>query len=126
MDDKKRIVLVEDNGLLSGMLSDELREEGCEVYQAFDGEKGLELIRSQKPDIVLLDLLMPKKDGFEVLKELKADDSTKNIPVVILTVSANEEKLEETMKMGAADALLKSHHTMKGIIDRVCGILKDN
>lgn len=120
----KSIVLVEDNGMLSGMLSDEFRDEGCEVHQAFDGEEGLELIRSKKPDLVLLDLLMPKKDGFEVLKELKADDSTKDIPVVILTVSANEDKLEETMKMGATDALLKSHHTMRGVIDRVHGILK--
>lgn len=122
----KSIVLVEDNGMLSGMLSDEFRDEGCEVHQAFDGEEGLELIRSKKPDLVLLDLLMPKKDGFEVLKELKADDSTKDIPVVILTVSANEDKLEETMKMGATDALLKSHHTMRGVIDRVRGILKSD
>lgn len=123
---KKSIVLVEDNGMLSGMLSDELREEGYEVYQAFDGEEGLNLIRSKKPNLVLLDLLMPKKDGFEVLKELKKDDTTKDIPVIILTVSANEEKLEETMKMGATDALLKSHHTMRGVVDRVRGILKSD
>lgn len=124
--EKKKIVLVEDNGLLSGMLSDELRESGCEVHQAFDGEEGLKLIRSKNPDLILLDLLMPKKDGFEVLKEIKGDEAIKDIPVIILTVSENEDKLEETMKMGASDALLKSHHTMKGIVERVGVFLKNS
>ena len=115
----RTIVLVEDDGLLSSMLSDEFRGEGYEVHQAFDGEEGLEIIRSKNPDLVLLDLLMPRKNGFEVLREMKEDNSIKDIPVVILTVSENEDRIEETMKMGTVDALLKSHHTMKGIVERV-------
>ena len=114
-----KVLLIEDNELLSSVLTDELKDAGHIVVQAFDGEEGLGKVKSEKPDSIILDLMMPKKSGLEVLKELRSDDETKDVPVLILTASENESKLDEALGLGATDAILKSRYTMEHIIERV-------
>src|SRR3989344_3912910 len=81
----KRILFIEDESALQKTLGDLLSQEGYEVTPALDGEIGLKLAFSKKPDLILLDLIMPKVNGFEVLKKLKETDETKDIPVIVLT-----------------------------------------
>ena len=101
------LLLIEDNPLLTGMYKTAFEKKGLEVVIAHDGDTGIELAKEKKPDIVLLDLLMPGVDGFEVLKELKKDESTKHIKVVVLTVVKDKKSQEKAEKLGAVDYLLK-------------------
>src|SRR3989338_7004856 len=115
----QKIVLVEDDEVLSKVMNTELTDAGFEVSQAFDGEAGLELIRSKRPDLVLLDLIMPKKGGFEVLGELKKDPSTKDIPVILLTLLGEDEDIKKGLRLGANDYLVKSSHAVAEIIEKI-------
>ena len=81
----KKIVLIEDDEILSKVIYEDLQEAGYKVYRAFDGDEGLKMVKSEKPDMIILDLVLPKKDGFEVLKEIKKDNETKDIPVIIVS-----------------------------------------
>lgn len=115
----QKIVLVEDDEILSKVLSTELRDSGFEVSQAFDGEAGLELVRSKRPDLVLLDLILPKKHGFVVLEELKKSPETKAIPVIILTLLGEDEDIKKGLRLGANDYLVKSSHAIAEIVEKV-------
>ena len=81
----KKILFVEDEEALQKTLGEILKQEGYEVVSASDGENGLSLVKSEKPDLILLDLILPKMNGFEVLKKLKADTECQEIPVIVLT-----------------------------------------
>lgn len=116
---KIKIILIEDDEVLSKVLYTEFIDAGFEVEQAFDGEAGLELVRSQKPDLVLLDLVLPKKHGFEVLEALKKNPVTKNIPVVILTLLGQDEDIKKGLQLGANDYLVKSSHAVAEIVEKV-------
>jgi DNA-binding response OmpR family regulator len=116
--DKKKILLVEDDAILAKTMYDELVEAGYEVDQAYDGEAGLRMVGEKKPDLVLLDILMPKKNGFEVLQSMKAAPETKDIPVIMLTALAADEDVETTM-LGASDYLVKSEYTPTQIVEKV-------
>lgn len=115
----QKIVLVEDDEILSKVLSTELSDAGFEVSQAFDGEAGLELVRSKQPDLVLLDLILPKKHGFAVLEELKKSPETKAIPVIILTLLGEDEDIKKGLRLGANDYLVKSSHAIGEIVDKI-------
>ena len=114
----KKVLIVDDDRLISKVLSEEFRDNGFEVSNAYNGEEGLEMARSEKPDLIMLDITMPKKDGISVLHDLKLSDDTKDIPVTVLTVSENESKLDEAIKLGASGAMLKSRHTLKDIVEK--------
>jgi len=116
---KMKIVLVEDDEILSRVLTEELRDAGFEVVQAFDGEEGVAKVSSEKPDVVLLDILMPKKDGFETLKELKSSPVTETIPVIVLTMLGRDEDIKKGLLLGAADYIVKSQHAVAEICDKV-------
>lgn len=115
----QKIVLVEDDEILSKVLYSELTDAGFEVAQAFDGEAGLELVRSKRPDLVLLDLVLPKKHGFEVLEELKKTPETKAIPVIILTLLGEDEDIKKGLRLGANDYLVKSSHAIAEITEKI-------
>jgi DNA-binding response OmpR family regulator len=121
---KQKIVLVEDDEILSKVLFEELKDAGFEVQQAFDGEAGLEIAKSTKPDLVLLDLVMPKKQGFEVLEELKKSLLTKDIPVMILTMLGQDEEIKKGIKLGAEDYIVKSQHAVAEIVEKIKDFLK--
>ncbi len=123
---KTKITLVEDDKILSRVINEELTEAGFDVSLAYDGEEGLEVIRSEKPDLVLLDLVMPKKNGFEVLEELKQSKDTVNIPVIILTMLGQDEEVKKGLSLGANEYVIKSQFAIAEVIEKVKDFLLKN
>lgn len=120
------IALIEDEEITSKVVAEELIEAGFTVIKAFDGAEGLELIKAQMPDLVLLDIMMPKMQGFDVLKAVKADPNTKNIPVIILTVLSDDESVKKGIEMGANDYIVKSKHAVAEIPEKIKKFLKES
>jgi DNA-binding response OmpR family regulator len=115
----KKILFIEDEAALQKTFRDILEKEGYQMISALDGESGLRLAKSEKPDLILLDLILPKKDGFEVLKELKEDESTKGIPVIVLTNLEDIESVEKAIELGATTYLVKAQYTLEEVIQKV-------
>ncbi len=115
----KKILFVEDEMALQKTFKDILNEEGYEMLSAFDGEIGLRLSKEKKPDLILLDLILPKIDGFEFLEKLKADPETKDIPVIILTNLERTEDIERALELGATTYLVKANYTLKEVVEKV-------
>jgi DNA-binding response OmpR family regulator len=121
---KAKILLIEDDSFLLNMYSTKFEIEGYDISIAEDGAKGIELARDIVPDIILLDIMMPKMDGFEVLKELKADSATAEIPVVILTNINQRDDVERGMSLGAVDYFIKAHFIPSEIVKKVEKFIK--
>ncbi|MEK7610226.1 MAG: response regulator [Patescibacteria group bacterium] len=113
------IVLAEDDKFLSTAMGDKLAREGFRVVRALNGEEAVSQIKAEKPDLVLLDLIMPKKTGFEVLAEVKADPQTRDIPIIILSNLGQESDIDKARALGAADYFVKSNVDMKEVVVRV-------
>ena len=96
----KKILIIEDEALIGELLRKKLADEGYYAFIAKDGEEGLEEIRSQKPDLVLLDIILPRLNGFEVLEGMKKDGSFKTIPVIIISNSGQPTEIEAAKKIG--------------------------
>jgi DNA-binding response OmpR family regulator len=120
----KKIIICEDEQVLQKALSIELLGAGFEVMSAMDGEAGLALIKKDLPDLVLLDLMMPKMPGFEVLKKLKEDETTKHIPVIILSNLGQDEDRKKGLELGAADYYVKSATDLSLLTEKIKNILK--
>ncbi len=120
----KKILIVEDDKFLRRVISRKLSGEGYDIVEALDGEKGLKSAQEEKPDIILLDLILPGIDGFEVLARIKQDPSIASIPVMILSNLGQKEDIDKGMKMGAVDYLIKAHFTPGEIAGRIEKILK--
>lgn len=116
---KKQILAVEDYPSTLRALVDKFTREGFDVLEARDGEEGLELALKEHPDLILLDLKMPKMDGITMLKNLQADDSSKDIPVIILTNLNELEKMAEALESEAYDYLVKTDWKLKDIVKKV-------
>ncbi|MDP2648096.1 MAG: response regulator [Candidatus Yanofskybacteria bacterium] len=116
---KIKILLVEDDEVLAKVIYEELGDAGFEVFQAYDGEAGLNLARKKQPDLVLLDILLPKKNGFEVLDAMKKTPETKEIPVIVLTMLGSDEDIKKGLQLGANDYIVKSQHAVIEIIEKV-------
>lgn len=116
---KQKIIIIEDDEILSKVLCTELTDAGFEALPAFDGESGLQLVRSVKPNLVLLDLILPKKHGLEVLEEIKKNLGTRDIPVIILTLLGEDETIKKGLRLGAEDYLVKSSHALGEIVEKV-------
>ncbi len=119
-----KILVVEDDKFLRELISQKLAREGYTVIEAVDGEKGIESIKENVPDMVLLDLILPGIDGFEVLAKMKSDPVLVNIPVIILSNLGQQEDIEKGMEMGANDYLIKAHFTPGEIIEKIQSIIK--
>jgi len=118
-----KILIVEDDPLMSRMYQKIFTFEKYEVEMAHDGEEGLEKARSVGPTLIMLDVMMPKMNGLQVLEKLKADDITKGIPVVMLTNLAGQQDAETALSKGAVKYLIKSEHEPKQVTDIVKEIL---
>ncbi len=118
-----KIVLADDEQFIAIAYRDGLSRAGYEVTVAHDGAEALEKIKEVKPDLVLLDLIMPKMNGFEVLRAVKGDDALKSIPVAILSNLSQVTDEEEARKNGAADFIVKSDFSLNEIIERIKKIL---
>lgn len=115
----KKILIIEDEKILSGLLDKKLQEVGYETSLAYDGEEGLEKMKAEKPDLVLLDIIMPKKGGFELLEERQKDDIIKNIPVVIISNSGQPVEISRAMDLGVNDYLIKTQFDPNEVIEKV-------
>ena len=104
----KKIIVIEDEQILLRALNVELLSQGFEVLSAKDGESGLRLTIQELPQLVLLDLILPKLHGFEVLKALKENESTKDIPVIILSNLGQDSEIKKAKELGAADYFVKA------------------
>lgn len=122
--DGKDVLVVEDDQFLRDLIVKKLNEEGLKTLQAIDGEEGLRMTHEKKPAIVLLDLILPGIDGFEVLKQIKADAVLSKIPVVILSNLGQKDDIDRGLKLGAADYLIKAHFTPGEIVQKVKEILE--
>ena len=120
---KTKVLIVEDDSFLAGIYASKFEKEGFKVSLALDGEIGLKLVKKEKPDIILLDVLLPKLDGFEVLEKLKADVATASIPVVLLTNLGQKEDVDKGLKLGAADYLIKAHFMPAETVEKVKKVL---
>lgn len=118
-----KILVVEDDKFLRELITQKLSREGYDVYEAVDGEDGVKKAKESKPDIILLDLILPGIDGFEVLAKIKEDSDLVNIPVVILSNLGQRDDVERGLKLGAVDFLIKAHFTPGEIIEKVQKIL---
>jgi DNA-binding response OmpR family regulator len=120
----KKILVIEDDKFLRELISQKILKEGYDIAEAVDGEKGIEAVKKEMPDLVLLDLILPGIDGFEVLARIKADPSVAQIPVIILSNLGQKDDIEKGIKMGATDYMIKAHFTPTEIIAKVRTILK--
>ena len=116
---KKKILIIEDEATLLKALTEFLITEGLEIISAMDGEKGLEMAKKELPDLILLDIILPKKDGYEVLDEVKKDEKTKNIPVILLTNLESPEDIDKAFEKGASTYLVKSNYKLEEIVKKI-------
>jgi DNA-binding response OmpR family regulator len=120
----KKILLVEDEPALQKAMSHALEGEGYNVISASDGEEGFALAKKEKPDLVLLDLMLPKKDGFTVLTELKSDPETKDLSVIILSNLENSTDVEKALAAGATTYLVKTNYKLEEVLEKIKNHLK--
>ena len=121
-----KILAAEDDKLISGSLCDALKSAGYDATPAYDGEEAVAKAKEILPDLVLLDIMMPKMDGISVLWELKSDPNTAKIPVVVLTNIGDVETISKIVEAGAVDYLLKSDQSVDDIIQKVKDVLARN
>ena len=125
MDKKKKYILVvEDDVFLAKIYKTKLSKEGFELSLAHDGEEALAQIKQRKPDMILLDLMMPKKDGFEVMEELAKDPECKKIPIIILSNLGQESDVERGLALGAKDYFVKANVSLNEIIKKITKHIK--
>ena len=120
----KKILIIEDDKFLRELIAQKLIKEGYDIAEAVDGEKGIKAVGEEKPDLVLLDLVLPGIDGFEVLARMKGDPETAQVPVIILSNLGQKDDIEKGLKMGAVDYLIKAHFTPAEIIEKIRIVLK--
>jgi len=121
---KKKILLVEDDSMISSMYKTKFEADGFEVFIADNGVIGLELAKKEKPDIIMLDIILPQLDGFSVLEQIKKDENIKNTPVIMLTNLGTEEDKKKGETMGALDYLVKASLTPGQVSEKIKQTLK--
>lgn len=119
MADKTVVLLCEDDEMLHTMYTQKFTKEGYEVVSAYNGAEGIKQAEEHQPAIILLDIIMPKMDGFTALKKIKKKDATKDIPVILLTNLGQEEDIRKGKELGATDYFIKANHTPQEVVDKV-------
>jgi DNA-binding response OmpR family regulator len=120
----KKILIAEDDQFLGSAYRLKLSKEGFDVKVAVDGEEALHLIEEFTPDLIILDIMMPKKDGFAVLQELKAQDKWKSIPILMASNLGQKEDLEKAKSFGATDYIIKSNMPLNELIAKVNSLVQ--
>jgi len=115
----KKILIIEDEELLHNLLKKKLIAEGYDVSVSEDGQKGMDSMRGNIPDLVLLDIVMPNKNGFEVMEEMKKDKSLKNVPVIIISNSGQPVEIDRAKDLGAKDWLVKTEFEPLEVVKKV-------
>ena len=120
----QKILIIEDDKFLRELISRKLQGEGYQISEATDGEEGARIAKGEKPDLILLDLILPGIDGFEVLKRIKESPETRSVPVIILSNLGQKEDIEKGMSLGAVDYLIKAHFTPGEIVEKIANIFR--
>lgn len=118
-----KILVVEDERSLQKALCDTLTSSGYETLSALDGEEAISMVAKEKPNLILLDLILPKKDGFEVLKEIKSNTDFKDVPVIVLTNLEGSADVERALALGATTYLVKANYELSDIVEKIKKIL---
>lgn len=121
-----KILIVEDDAVLQKALSEYLSAEGFEVVCAGDGELGVQMTISEKPDLVLLDIVLPKKDGYGVLQDIRQNVEVKNTPIVLLTNLGSISDVEKALELGATTYLVKADYKLEEVTAKIKQILNIN
>ncbi len=119
----KKILFVEDESILQKAFGDVLQQKGYKILNALNGEIGLRMAKSENPDLILLDLVLPRLHGFEVLKKLKEDPETKEIPVIVLTNLEKMEDINKAIELGATTYLVKTEYKIEEVIEKIKKII---
>lgn len=123
MPNSTKVLLVEDDKMILDMYTLKFTQEGYKVVQAENGKDGFENAKKEKPDVILLDIILPQMDGFTVLKKLKGEAVTKNIPVVLLTNLGQDGDVKKGLELGAIDYLIKANYTPSQVVEKVKSLL---
>jgi DNA-binding response OmpR family regulator len=115
----KTILFIEDESVLQKTFREIIAQEGYQMISALDGETGLRVAKEKKPDLILLDLILPKIHGFDVLKKLKEENETRDIPVIVLTNLEGLEDVEKALKLGATTYLVKANYSLEEILEKI-------
>lgn len=120
-----KILIVEDDSFVMDIYQTKLSQEGYTVIEARDGLEALERLEKEKPDLILLDIIMPRMDGMEVLKKIKEEKKFSDIPVILLTNLSQKEEINLGLGLGANDYLIKSHFTPSEVLEKIKIYLPD-
>lgn len=120
---KKNILIIEDDEFFRELITKKLLSGGFTIWGVDDGVEGIKKAKESKPDLILLDILLPGADGFEVLSSLKEDPATSSVPIVVLSNLSQKEDIEKALKLGASDFLVKSQFLLNEIIDKIQSFL---
>src|SRR3990167_6130834 len=115
----KKVLVVEDEQLIADLLQKKLIKEGYYAFAAGDGEVALQQIREERPDIVLLDIVLPRMNGFEVLAELRKDEELRKIPVIIISNAGQPAEIEKAREAGVRDWLIKTEFDPQEVLEKV-------
>jgi len=115
----KKILFIEDESTLQKTLGTVLTKEGYQVVSALDGEIGFRMAKKEKPDLILLDLILPKMNGFDVLKSIKAEETIKEIPIIVLTNLESMEDIQKALDLGAATYLVKANYSLEEVLEKI-------
>ena len=121
-----KILLIEDDAFLAEMYLTKFSRLGYDIDVAYDGISGMKKIKEDKPDLLLLDIKLPFKDGFEILKEIRKSKDFKHLPVILLTNLGQREEIEKGRKLGANDYLIKAHFTPQEVVNKVTRLIGSN
>jgi len=119
---QKKILIVEDERNMREALTEAFVDGGFEVLVEEDGESVADVVKEQSPDIVLLDIILPRKDGFEVLSELKEDNETRKVPVILSTNLSDPSDIQKALDLGATTYLVKSNYSLDDIVKKVSSL----
>ncbi len=122
----KKILIIEDESALQKTLGEVLSQQGYEVLSALNGEIGLKLAQSKKPDLILLDLILPKIHGFDVLKKIKDNPETKEIPVIVLTNLESIKDIKKAIELGATTYLVKANYSLEELTIKINQVFESN
>jgi len=121
----KKILFIEDEAALQRTIGDVLTSAGYTVIQALTGDDGIRLSATEIPDLILLDIVLPQKDGFEVLTKIRNTPETKNTPVIVLTNLEGSEEVEHALRLGARTYLVKLHYSLDEVLEKIKKTLGD-
>jgi len=118
-----KILIVEDDAYITGMYKTKLIMAGYDVKVAEDGEKGLAALEAETPDLLLLDIVLPKVDGFQILEEVRKNPKTKDLPVILLTNLGQKVDVERGLALGADDYMIKAHYTPSEVVEKISNLI---